>query len=145
MNVEQFPAPFFIDTNIFVYSFDPSARAKQRKAQAIIEFALTSKRGVVSTQVIQEFLNVATRKFSRRIDLHDAQEYLHRVLAPCCAGYPSVGLFSRALALQAITRFAFYDSLIVTAAVSLGCKSLISEDLQDGQEIDGLLIVNPFR
>lgn len=53
----------FLDTNIFVYSFDGSARHKRGKSRELIATGLRTHQGIISTQVLQEFLNVATRKF----------------------------------------------------------------------------------
>ena len=97
-------AKFFLDTNIVVYTFDSSAPKKKRRAQELIEQALRSQEGVVSTQVVQEFLNVATTKFSVPLTLSDAQQYLHDVLGPLCSVFPSIDLYRQALILQPITK-----------------------------------------
>ena len=137
-------AKFFLDTNILVYTFDDGAPTKQRRAQELVEQALRSHEGVVSTQVVQEFLNVATTKFSAPLTFSDAQQYLHDVLAPLCTVFPSIDLFRNALALQQETRFSFYDSLIIGGALQAGCDALYSEDFQHNQQIRGLRILNPF-
>ena len=117
-------AKFFLDTNILVYTFDDGAPTKQRRAQELVEQALRSHEGVVSTQVVQEFLNVATTKFAAPLTFSDAQQYLHDVLAPLCTVFPSIDLFRNALALQQETRFSFYDSLIIGGALQAGCDAL---------------------
>lgn len=137
-------AKFFLDTNIVVYTFDSGAQKKKYRAQELVEQALRSHEGVVSTQVVQEFLNVATTKFSAPLTFSDAQQYLHDVLAPLCTVFPSIDLFRNALALQQETRFSFYDSLIIGGALQAGCDALYSEDLQHNQQIRGLRILNPF-
>jgi predicted nucleic acid-binding protein len=135
---------FFLDTNIVVYTFDDGAPTKQRRAQELVEQALRTHEGVVSTQVVQEFLNVATVKFTTPLTFSDAQQYLHDVLAPLCTVYPSIDLFRQGLILQQETRYSFYDSLIIVGALQAGCDTLYSEDLQHGQQIRGLQILNPF-
>lgn len=137
-------AKFFLDTNILVYTFDNGAPKKQRRAQELVEQALRTQEGVVSTQVVQEFLNVATTKFAAPLAFSDAQQFLHDVLAPLCAVFPSVDLFRQALILQQETRYSFYDSLIIGGALQAGSEILYSEDLQHGQQIRELHILNPF-
>jgi predicted nucleic acid-binding protein len=135
---------YFIDTNIVVYSFDESVPNKQKTAQAIINEALSTGHGVVSYQVIQEFLNVSTRKFKVPFRLLDAKLYLEEVLIPLCEVYSDPALFHQALDIQAHTQFSFYDSLIVAGAMRSGCHILYSEDLQHDRKIDKLIIKNPF-
>jgi predicted nucleic acid-binding protein len=135
---------FFLDTNILVYTFDQENPGKRERAGALVAKALTESRGVVSYQVVQEFLNAAVRKFSKPLTLADAQRYLTVVLEPLCAVFASVELFHQALDLADRWRYPFYDSLIVAAALQSGCSVLFSEDLQHGQKIGNLRIVNPF-
>jgi len=137
-------AKFFLDTNIVVYTFDASAPKKKRCAQELVEQALRDREGVVSTQVVQEFLNVATSKFSVPMKLSDAQQYLHDVLSPLCSVFPSIDLFRQALIIQQDTHYSFYDSLIIGGALQAGCETLYSEDLQHGQQVRDLRILNPF-
>ncbi len=137
-------AKFFLDTNVVVYTFDSSAPKKRNRAQELIEQALRTREGVVSTQVVQEFLNVAMSKFSVPLKLSDAQQYLQEVLGSLCSVFPSIDLFRQALVLQQETRYSFYDSLIVGGALQAGCDVLYSEDLQHGQQVRNLQILNPF-
>lgn len=139
------PQRYFLDTNVLVYTFDRAAEAKRRRALELVEEALTTQRGVISTQVVQELLNVALRRFAVPLTPADARDYLERVLAPLCEVYPSVDLYKSALDLGARWGFSFYDSLIVAAALEAGCRRLYSEDLQHRQRVLGLEIVDPFR
>lgn len=84
---------FFLDTNIFVYSFDSTALDKQQSAQRLIQVALSTQRGIISTQVVQEFFNVALRKFSQPMTIPEAREYLQIVLMPLCQYYPSPAFY----------------------------------------------------
>ena len=138
------PAEFFLDTNIFVYTFDRQEPDKQARAGRLVERALGTGDGVVSSQVVQEFLNVALRKFERPLSDEQALRYLREVLDPLCSVFPSIALYEAALSLHRRWRFSFYDALIVAAALDSKCKVLYSEDFQDGQEIESLTIVNPF-
>ncbi|MCA9900121.1 MAG: PIN domain-containing protein [Ardenticatenaceae bacterium] len=144
MNVDSLRGKFFLDTNILVYSFDPSAPAKQQIARELIETALSSQMGVISSQVVQEFLNVSQRKFARPMGVAEARRYLNGVLLPLCQHFPSISLYDKALMLREETGYSFYDALIVAAAIEMGCKTLLSEDLQDGRTIHSVTILNPF-
>lgn len=144
MSVADFPAPYFLDTNIFVYTFDATATEKQDQARQLIKESLQSQRGVISTQVVQEFLNVSQRKFATPLAAIDARRYLSSVLMPLCQHFPSINFYDSALLLQAEVGFSLYDTLIVAAALEAGCKTLLTEDLQDGHIIRGMTIRNPF-
>lgn len=137
-------AEFFLDTNVLVYTFDRQELEKKKRATELVERALASGRGVLSTQVVQEFLHVALQKFEKRLSFDEATQYLRVVLDPLCDVFPSLALYERALSVQDRWRFAFYDSLIVAAALEAGCEVLFSEDLQHAQRVEALTIVNPF-
>lgn len=138
------PAEFFLDTNVFVYSFDASAPAKRARARELIRSALESGDGVISWQVAQEFLNVALHRFERPLTPREAAEYVDEVLAPLCHVFPSPDLLRDALAIHTETGFRFYDSLVVAGAAAAGARTLYTEDLQSGRQLRGLRIVNPF-
>ena len=135
---------YFIDTNVLIYSFDASRPAKRETARNLIAEALEEGTGVISYQVIQEFLNAATRKFAVPLKLNDAERYLDTALEPICEVFSSAELYHLALEIADEWRFSFYDSLIVAAALEAECKVLYSEDLQDNQTVRGLTIRNPF-
>ncbi len=135
---------FFLDTNIFIYTFDSGSPAKQRKARELIQKGLTSHKGVVSYQVVQEFFNVALRRFATPMKLSEAEQYLDTAFRPMLSIHSTATLFKEALRIQADTGFSWYDSLIVAAAVQADCRTLFSEDLQHGRKIGSLAIANPF-
>lgn len=134
----------FLDTNLFVYSFDDASPPKQQTAQKLIDVALNTRFGCISTQVVQEFLNVATRKFTKPLSIEDSQHYLTTVLEPLCEVFTSIELYHKTLELAERWRYSLYDSLIIAAALQAECEILYSEDMQDGQVIQDLKIVNPF-
>jgi predicted nucleic acid-binding protein len=135
---------FFLDTNIFVYSFDRSAPAKAKRAAGLIRDALTTQKGIVSYQVVQEFFNVALRRFSQPMQAADAAQYLNAVFRPLLAVHSSQALYGEALYLHAQGGLAWYDSLIVSSAIQARCEILFSEDFQHGQRFAGLQARNPF-
>lgn len=144
MNVDSLAGQFFLDTNIFVYTFDISAPEKKAIARKLVDHALQTQQGCISTQVLQEFLNVALRKFDPPLTLEESQDYLQTVLSPLCKQYPSLSFYQKALRLQLETGFSFYDTLILAAAIEIECSVLLTEDMQDGRVIEGVKIVNPF-
>ncbi len=134
----------FIDSNVFVYFLDDTQAAKREIATRIIENALRLGSGTISFQVVQETLNVVTRKLRPPFSEPDAQQLLADTLLPLWSVMPSRDLYESALHTQARYGFAFYDSLIIAAALAAGCTRLYSEDLQHGQRIGTLTIENPF-
>jgi predicted nucleic acid-binding protein len=138
-------ARFFLDTNIFVYSFDRSSAAKSRRAAQLVREAVAGRKGVVSYQVVQEFFNVALRRFAQPMTVAEAEQYLAAVFRPLMAVHSSLALYSEALRLSSKHRLAWYDSLVVAAALEADCAILYSEDFQDGQRFGELKVENPFR
>jgi predicted nucleic acid-binding protein len=135
---------FFLDTNIFVYSFDAASPRKARRASELIESGIATGKGIVSYQVVQEFFNVALRKFSHPMSATDAEQYLGTVFRPLLSVHSSTAMFLEGLQLTEQHRLAWYDSLIVAAATQTECELLYSEDLQHGQRFGELQIRNPF-
>jgi len=135
---------FFLDTNIFVYSFDQSTARKSEEADRLINQAVTTGRGVISYQVVQEFFNVAYRRFPEPMHLEQAEQFLSTVLRPLWAVYSSPALCLRALQILERYRLQWYDALIVASALEAKCGILYSEDFQNGQRFDDLEIRNPF-
>ena len=136
---------FFLDTNIFVYTFDPNARTKATKAASLIRRAADTGEGVVSYQVVQEFFNVAFRRFSPAMTVPEAEQYFITVFRPLLAVHSSPALYLSALRIKTKCRLGWYDSLIVAAALEASCSTLYTEDLHHGNEIETLRIQNPFR
>lgn len=137
-------ARFFLDTNLFVYTFVPNAPEKTRRANDLIRHALASHRGVISFQVVQEFFSVAFKRLTPRMTTPEADGYFAKVLRPLVAPHSSPALYAEALRLHGTFRLSWYDALIVVAALQTNCEILYSEDLQHGQVFGNLRIVNPF-
>ncbi|MCX7112930.1 MAG: PIN domain-containing protein [Proteobacteria bacterium] len=135
----------FIDTNVFVYLFDETDDRKRIKAKEIVRTALETRSARISHQVVQETLNVVTRKLPAPMTVEKARQFLEQVLMPLWQIMPSPVLYRRGLEIQARYGFSFYDSLIVAAALESGCNRLFSEDMQHGQHVEGLTIENPFK
>lgn len=135
---------FFLDTNIFAYSFDQGAPKKAAEAVILIRKAIEGGNGIISYQVAQEFVNVALRKFPSRMSYAEAEQYLSAILRPLLAVFPSHRLYTQALHLAHRHSLPWYDSLIVASAIEGQCAVLFSEDFQNGQEFGSLRIENPF-
>lgn len=133
----------FVDSNVFIYLFDETAAAKQIRAREIVRLSLTQS-WVISYQVIQETLNVITRKLSTPVTADHARRFLNTVLLPLWSVSPSAELYRRGLEIQSRYQYGFYDALIISAALEASCTRLLSEDLQHGQKIESVTIENPF-
>ncbi|MBN2410705.1 PIN domain-containing protein [candidate division KSB1 bacterium] len=135
---------YFLGTNKLVYAFDKTDPVKQQTANRLIKTALFEQSGCISYQVIQEFINVATRKFVVPLTNTDCRKYLDAVLTPLCSVFTSIELYHRALDIMERWQFAFYDALIIAGALQAQCRILYSEELSHGQKIEMLEIRNPF-
>ena len=126
----------FFDTNVLLYLIS-SAPAKADRAEDLI-----GRGGVISVQVLNEFASVASRK--NAMPPREIREVLSAVRAACSV--VALSLETHELALELLERFhlSFYDAVIVAAARLASCRILYSEDLQDGQSIEGMTIQNPF-
>jgi predicted nucleic acid-binding protein len=136
--------PVFVDTNVLVYDRDRRDAGKHDRARAWMT-ALWRQRGlgVVSTQVLTEFYWTATRKLRPGVEEDVARRYVRSLSAweVVSVDQPAI---SDAWVLQDRFELSFWDSLIVATARIGQCRVLLTEDLQDGQDIEGLLVVNPF-
>lgn len=144
MSAAEIDGYFFLDTNILIYALDEANPTKQQIAAQLVREAIVSGRGIISIQVVQEFLNVARSKFKQPMTIEQCRGHILNVLGPLCAQFPSMSTIDSALLLVEETGYHFYDALIVTAAIESGCHTLYSEDLQHGRKIGTLTILNPF-
>ena len=135
---------FFLDTNLIVYLFDKKDSRKRGIAQGLLKEALDEGNGIISFQVIQEFCNVALKKFEVPLTPDDLKSFITRFLYPICAVVPSLEIYNHTVEICKSFGFGFYDSLIIAAAREANCSILYSEDLQNGQQVLGINIINPF-
>jgi predicted nucleic acid-binding protein len=135
---------YFLDTNVFVYCFHPPTGEKRETARGLVNRALRDGLGTISFQVIHEFY-AALRKLGAPLTAVHKRNYLADVLAPLCRVQSSIYLYQSCLDIAELTGYSFYDSLILAAASKAGCKTLFTEDLQAGQTVSGVAIVNPFE
>lgn len=137
-------AKFFLDTNVFVYLFDLTAPSKAKRASRLVRDAVDTGKGIVSYQVVQEFFNVALRRFAQPMSGAEAEQYLITVFRPLLSVHSSPALFVEALRIAGKHRLQWYDSIIIASALEGECETLYTEDFQHGREIEGLRIENPF-
>ncbi|HEY8943531.1 MAG TPA: PIN domain-containing protein [Polyangiaceae bacterium] len=134
-------ARVFIDTNVFTYVFDDSETDKQARAQKVLEDE--SREIFVSTQVLQE-LYVSLTKGRHPIATHEIAERAVREVATYSLIQVDRQLILAGIDTSRRQKLSFWDALIVRAAAEAGCEVLLSEDLNDGQVIEGIRIENPF-
>ncbi len=134
----------FIDTNVFVYQLERVDTRKAEIAERLIRRGMASGTACISFQVVQECLNTAIRKAATPLSENEMRAYLDQVLAPLLKVQPSIELYHASLDIRSRYRLGYYDSLIVAAALAVGCERLYTEDMQHGQRIHGLTIYNPF-
>lgn len=131
----------FIDTNILVYAEASDIPEKQQAALALLKQLYQETSGVLSTQVLQEYCNIAIKKLKlpphyirAQLDLYEQFEVIQVTPAIIRAG----------LDLAQTRSVSFYDAIVLACAQTAGCSVLLSEDMHRGETINGVRIVNPF-
>lgn len=135
------PQRLFLDTNVLVYAHDADAGSKAERARELIVRALGDRTGVVSSQVLGEYFVVATRKLGVAADVAHRQVELLSHLDVVAIGHDDV---LEAIKLHRLRGLHYWDALILRSAVKAGCGQLMTEDLQAGSSVEGVLVVNPF-
>jgi predicted nucleic acid-binding protein len=135
--------PRFVDTNILIYAEDRDSGRKHEIARDLVIELWDDHDGVLSIQVLQEFFVNVTRKLRRPLTpakaLQIVQEYLTWTIVENTGD-----LLVAAIELQQKARLSFWDAMVVQAAIDAGCDRLYSEDLNAGQKLGPVVIVNPF-
>jgi predicted nucleic acid-binding protein len=131
----------FIDTNVLVYTQNDKEREKQLICRKTLSFLIEKNLLVISTQVMQEYYNVATQKMrleklyvKRTIEMFDVYETI--TIKP--------SIIFQAIDIHILHQLSFWDSLIISAAKSANCTMVLTEDMNDSQVIEGVKIQNPF-
>jgi predicted nucleic acid-binding protein len=136
-------AMYFVDTNLLVYSRDASEPAKQPRARVWLTHLWTTRGGRLSVQVLSEYFVTVTSKLKPGLPPDEAWDDVERLFA--WKPHPiDTALLRKGRNAQTRFGFAWWDALIVGAAQIGGCRFLLTEDLQDGQDLDGVTVVNPF-
>jgi predicted nucleic acid-binding protein len=137
-------ARHFLDTNVFISTFDRQVPEKAERAEDLVAEALATGAGMISYQVAQEFVAAARKPFRAPMSFDQIERYWHTTLQPLLLVHSSPPLFIRALDLARRDQLSWYDSLIVSAALQGGCRILYSEDLEHGRRFGDLVVENPF-
>jgi predicted nucleic acid-binding protein len=131
----------FLDTNVLIYAVDDLADERGQRARTLVADALRDRSAVVSTQVLQEFFSVATRKLHidpavarRHVELFSSLEVVQ----------VTVPLILEAIDLHRLRQISLWDALVVRAAAAARCNVLWTEDLQAGAVFDGVRVANPL-
>jgi predicted nucleic acid-binding protein len=133
----------FLDTNILIYAYDVSAGDKHKTAKTIMMDLWDSGRGIISIQVLQEFFVNITKKVSKPLEIKLAKDIIRDLLKWEVVAIDGESLLE-AIELHVRHQYSLWDSMILKAAQRGGAIILLSEDLKDGQTIDGVTIKNPF-
>jgi predicted nucleic acid-binding protein len=137
------PVKTFIDSNVLIYANDKDEVEKQRVAIKALDELWTTDSGVLSVQVLQEFYSVVTRKLKPRVSRALAQEVVQLYSQWC--GETTAREIQDAFRIESTAQISFWDALIVASALQSGANRILSDDLNHGQTIAGIAIVNPFR
>jgi predicted nucleic acid-binding protein len=135
--------PVFVDTNVLVYLRDTTDPEKQARAAEWMAHLWDSGTGRLSVQVLQEYYVTVTAKLDPGLPVEEARDDLValRAWGPLI---PDLDLLEEAWSDQDRFGFSFRDALVVASARRLECTTLLTEDLQDGQELGGLTVRSPF-
>jgi len=136
-------AKAFVDSNILIYAHDADAGPKQKIAAAQIRALWEDQSGRISTQVLQEFYVTVTQKLGKPLSRSDAREIV-RDYAQWVATPTTAQTVIRASEISEGWRLSFWDSLILAAAEEQDCSTVLTEDLNSGQTVAGIQIINPF-
>lgn len=136
-------AKAYLDTNILVYARDSSQPEKQAIAFQLIKSLWLENKAMTGIQNLNEYYVTVTRKLKLGLSAEEAWADVldFMVLEPVEL---TVGILKEAHILQTRYKFSWWDCLVIAGAKVSGCSLLYSEDLQAGQDIDGLKIINPF-
>lgn len=132
----------FVDTNVLIYAHDIDAKTKQGVAKGILRELWSERLGALSLQVLQEFYVNVTRKIATPLPKESARSVVNSYAPWCIETTPAE--ISAAFRIEDASKIGFWDALIVASAAKCGAVRILSEDLNAGQEIEGIRIENPF-
>ena len=133
----------FVDTNVLIYAHDSSAGVKHERARTLLRELWKDHTGCVSAQVLQEFYVNVTQKVAKPV----APEVAAQIISDLSAWQvhqPGVDDILDAIQLQGRHKLSFWDAMILSSALALGCEIVWSEDLNPGQRYDLVTVQNPF-
>lgn len=128
----------FIDSNILIYSYSSTEIGKKDKVLLILE----NEEIAISTQVINEFIWIMSRKFN--VDMESLKVINNNLFEIFNVGMVSKATIDKAIDITKSYKYAYWDSLMLSSALESRCIAIYSEDMQHGQIIEGIRIINPF-
>jgi len=132
----------FIDTNVFVYLY--SGNDEDRNKRRLAYEAINQYDCQISTQVLNEFSNICIKKLE--ISNRRLQNIITQICSYCDIAYIDEDTVDKAIEINAKYGYSYYDSLIIVSALERNCKYILTEDMADGQVIEGnLTIKNIFK
>jgi len=134
----------FLDSNIIVYAYDRHEPEKLVKARSLLISGIAQENAVVSSQVLGEFFVVVTQRIKEPLSGDEAMRIIE-ILSVLPVVEIDLSLVKRAIETYKTYGISYWDSLILAAAEYTGCRKLVSEDLNDGQEYNGIVVENPFK
>jgi len=134
----------FVDTNILVYAHDLDAGNKNEVARGIVSELWESRLGVLSTQVLQEFYVTLTRKIPAPLAKSNVRGIVKSYFNWDVV-LNDARIILQASEIEETYRLSFWDALIVSAAFSRNAATILTEDLNHGQYVEGIMIINPFK
>ncbi len=137
-------AKVFFDTNVLIYVFDKTSKQKAKLATELIDSSTGEGRGVLSMQVIQEFVNIMRRGQKPLMSVAQCRAFMAVLIERFELVRQTPDLLTRGLHIHEAFQISWYDSLIVAAAQAGGCEILYSEDLSHGQSYGSVRVLNPF-
>jgi predicted nucleic acid-binding protein len=134
----------FVDTNLLVYSRDSTEPDKQPRAHEWLAALWSRRCGRTGLQVLNEYYVAVTQKLDPGLPEEEAWQDVEHLFAwqPVAL---TAEMMRRARASSQRYALSWWDALIVAAAQVCACRYLITEDLQDGQELGGTQVIDPFR
>jgi predicted nucleic acid-binding protein len=132
----------FVDTNVLIYAHDIDAGPKHEIAKSVMRELWNNRAGLLSTQVLQEFYVNVTRKIATPLSKVSARAVINSYASWCIEN--TLVDISTAFRIEDESQIRFWDALIIASAAKGGARRLISEDLNSGQSVVGVLIENPF-
>ena len=139
-------AKCFLDTNILVYLFDKSEPDKRRKVKTLLAKLQKDRQGYISAQVVNAFIVIVSQKISHPIPLDEIAEKLLFLQKRLHISSLHIETSLKAIEMKCRYGYSFWDSLIIASALENNCSVVYSEDMHDGQVIEGTLAIrNPLR
>ncbi len=132
----------FVDTNILIYALDPADPVKRRLSADLLKATIRTRTLTLSAQSLNECYRVLTQR-KQLMSVDAARDYV-RILAPWAFAPLDAKTTERAFAVQDAIGASWWDSLMLASALLAECRLFVSEDMQDGQDVSGMRIANPF-